>query len=52
MALKTVNAYLNFDGTASDAIALYESALGANVQYLQRFGEMPEVRSRAMTPNA
>ena len=41
MSLKTVNAYLNFDGTASDAIALYQSALGANVQFLQRFGEMP-----------
>ena len=40
MSLKTVNAYLNFDGTASDAIALYERALGARVQYIQRFGEM------------
>ena len=30
MALKTVNAYLNFDGTASDAIALYERALLAD----------------------
>ena len=41
MSLKTVNAYLNFDGSASDAIALYQRALGANVEYLQRFGEMP-----------
>jgi PhnB protein len=41
LALKTVNPYLNFDGTASDAIALYERALGAKVQFLQRFGEMP-----------
>ena len=42
MSLETVNAYLNFDGTASDAIALYQRALGANVEFLQRFGEMPE----------
>jgi len=41
LSLKTVNPYLNFDGTASDAIALYERALGAKVQFIQRFGEMP-----------
>ncbi len=41
MALTTVNVYLNFDGTASDAIALYERALGAKVTFLQRFSEIP-----------
>ena len=41
MSLTTVNAYLNFDGTASDAIAFYERALGAKVQFLQRFSDMP-----------
>ena len=41
MSLPTVNPYLNFDGTAADAIALYESALGAQVQFIQRFGEIP-----------
>ena len=41
MALTTVNAYLNFDGTAADAIALYERALGAKVTFLQRFSEIP-----------
>lgn len=38
-----VSAYLNFNGTASDAIALYEQALGAKVMFIQRFGETPEV---------
>ena len=41
MSLTTANPYLSFDGTASDAIALYQRALGAQVQFLQRFGEMP-----------
>ncbi|WP_291985178.1 VOC family protein [Luteitalea sp.] len=41
MALTTVNAYLTFDGTAADAIALYERALGAKVTFLQRFREIP-----------
>lgn len=41
MALTTVNAYLNFDGNATDAIALYERALGAKVTFLQRFREIP-----------
>lgn len=42
MSLTTVNPYLNFDGTAAQAIALYQQALGANVTFLQRFGELPD----------
>jgi PhnB protein len=42
MSLTTVNPYLNFDGTAAEAIALYQRALGAQVQFMQRFGEMPD----------
>lgn len=41
LSLTTVNAYLNFDGTAAEAIALYQHALGANVSFLQRFAEVP-----------
>jgi PhnB protein len=41
MAIKQLNPYLNFDGTAGQAISLYERALGAKVERLQRFGEMP-----------
>lgn len=35
--------YLNFNGTASEAIALYEQALGAKVMFIQRFGDTPEM---------
>jgi PhnB protein len=41
MPIKQLNPYLNFDGTAEKAIALYERALGAKVESLQRFGDMP-----------
>lgn len=34
--------YLVLNGTASEAIAFYEQALGAEVLYKQTFGEMPE----------
>jgi PhnB protein len=40
-----VCAYLNFNGTASQAIALYEQALGARVMFIQRFGDTPEMPS-------
>lgn len=41
MAIKQLNPYLNFDGTAGKAIELYQRALGAKVENLQRFGDMP-----------
>ncbi len=41
MAIKQLNPYLNFDGTADKAIKLYESALGAKAETVQRFGDMP-----------
>jgi PhnB protein len=41
MAIKKATPYLNFDGTAERAIKLYESALGARTETIQRFGEMP-----------
>ena len=41
MAIKKLNPYLNFDGDAAAAIKLYESALGAKLEALSRFGEMP-----------
>lgn len=34
--------YLMMDGTAKEAIEFYEKALGANVLFMQTFGEMPE----------
>jgi len=41
MAIKQLNPYLNFDGTAGKAIELYQRVLGAKVEALQRFGDMP-----------
>ncbi|MCG5056102.1 MAG: glyoxalase/bleomycin resistance/extradiol dioxygenase family protein [Myxococcales bacterium] len=44
MAIKALNPYLNFNGSAEAAIRLYQSALGAELQGpLMRFGDMPAV---------
>jgi len=43
MAILSINPYLNFDGTAAKAIELYERALGAKVEFIQRFGEVPDM---------
>lgn len=54
MSIQQLNPYLNFDGTAEKAIALYERALGAKVEHMQRFSDMPgakpapEAASRVM----
>lgn len=39
MSIKTVIPYLNLRGKSVEAIEFYTSALGAQVQFLQRFGE-------------
>jgi len=39
MAITGLNPYLNFDGTADKAIALYERALGAKTLMIMRFGD-------------
>ncbi|HVY30552.1 MAG TPA: VOC family protein [Polyangiaceae bacterium] len=41
MAIRQINPYLNFDGDAAKAAKLYESALGAKIEHLSRFGDMP-----------
>ncbi|MEY4546184.1 MAG: hypothetical protein RL685_2379 [Pseudomonadota bacterium] len=41
MAINQLSPYLNFDGTADKAIQLYERALGAKVEHLQRFADIP-----------
>lgn len=41
MSIKQLNPYLNFNGTAEQAIKLYERALGAKTEGLQRFGDIP-----------
>lgn len=41
MAIRQVNPYLNFEGSAAKAIALYEKALGAKAENVMRFGDAP-----------
>lgn len=41
MAIRQMNPYLNFNGDASDAIKLYERVLGAKIQHIQRFKDIP-----------
>lgn len=41
MAITQLNPYLNFNGTAATAIALYERALGAKSEHVMRFGDTP-----------
>jgi PhnB protein len=41
MAIKQLSPYLNFNGDAAKAAKLYESALGAKIENLSRFGDMP-----------
>ncbi|MCK6547026.1 glyoxalase/bleomycin resistance/extradiol dioxygenase family protein [Myxococcota bacterium] len=41
MAIKQLNPYLMFNGTAAKAIAHYEKALGAKTEGLMRYGDIP-----------
>ena len=41
MAIKSINPYLMFDGTAEKALKLYESALGAKAENVSRYGGTP-----------
>jgi PhnB protein len=41
LAVKTINPYLFFNGTASDAIAFYEKAIDAKVVRVSRFSDTP-----------
>ena len=41
MSIKQLTPYLMFNGDAEKAIGLYEAALGAKTEHVQRFGEIP-----------
>ena len=41
MAIKQLNPYLNFNGTAAKAIKLYETALGAKADNVMRWTDAP-----------
>ena len=44
MAIKKLNPYLNFNGTAEKAIKLYETALGVKTDRIMRFGDVAEMK--------
>lgn len=41
MSITKLNPYLNFNGAAAQAIKLYERALGAMTEAIQRFSDVP-----------
>jgi PhnB protein len=41
MSIQQMNPYLNLNGTAAQAIQLYEKALGARAEQVMRFGDAP-----------
>jgi PhnB protein len=41
MPIRKIIPYLNFNGDAAQAAKFYESALGAKIETLSRFGDMP-----------
>jgi PhnB protein len=42
MAIKKLSPYLNFNGTAEQAIKLYQHALGAKTDRIMRFSDVPD----------
>jgi PhnB protein len=51
MTIQAATPYLILNGKAQDAIELYRTALGANVEVLTRFGDMPGGCPEAMKNN-
>jgi PhnB protein len=45
MAIRKLNPYLNFNGTADKAIELYRTALGAKVEQIMRFGDVADMKA-------
>jgi PhnB protein len=43
MAIRQLNPYLHYDGNAADAIAHYETTLGAKVESLMRYSDAPDM---------
>ena len=41
LAVKTINAYLFFNGSAAEAIAFYQKAIDGKVERLMRYSDAP-----------
>jgi PhnB protein len=44
MSIKNLNPYINFNGEADQAIALYQRALGARTENIMRWKDMPDAK--------
>jgi PhnB protein len=44
MSIKRLNPYVHYNGTAEQAIQLYERALGATVETIQRYSDVPGMK--------
>ena len=42
----TLTPYLSFNGTTREAYAFYEQALGAKIQTMMRYGDMPKMEGQ------
>ena len=47
-----IDAYLNFDGRAQEAIDFYKSAVGAKVEMVMRFKDAPPEAQASMSPES
>ena len=47
-----IDAYLNFDGRAQEAIDFYKSAVGAKVEMVMRFKDAPPEAQGSMSPES
>lgn len=42
--MPSVNTYLSFDGSAAEAMRFYEGILGAKLEVIMKFGDMPNAK--------
>jgi PhnB protein len=45
MSIRRINPYIILNGTASQAIQLYQSALGAKAEAIMRYGDVPGMKA-------
>jgi PhnB protein len=50
MSITRINPYINLGGDAEQAIAFYQRALGAKVEHMMRYGEMPATEEMKLAP--
>ena len=51
MPINKVNPYIQLNGTADKAIELYQRAIGAKVEHVMRFGDVPQMNVKPEDKN-